>query len=269
MDGDASPWRGRRVLVAGCTGFLGSAVTRELIARGATVVGLVRNRHRAAVFSELIGAGKVRLVPGRVEDTARLHTEMAVHEVSAAFDLTGSDRGTTNLLRAAALYHPRVPVVTARPANQLRIAPNTPTPVPLGVARFGELFGPDRDLNGFVSQALGALLSGERPPRTDGPRRDFVFVRDAARACLALAEAVAVEGRSQDAAFRSGWEFGEPEVVAVLAGRTPVAPQETPPNPLGWQPEGTFAEALAETIDWHRALMRSRPDAGFSAARAA
>jgi NAD(P)-dependent dehydrogenase (short-subunit alcohol dehydrogenase family) len=181
MDGDASPWHGRRVLVAGCTGFLGIAVTRELVARGATVIGLVRDRSRAAVIADEIAAGTVRVVHGRVEDAARMHSAMAVHEVSAAFDFTGSDRGTTALLGAAALYHPRLPVVTARPANQLRINLDQKPPVPFGVARFGEL-------------AADAAADG-------------LTVGDAARACLALAEALAADGTSRDITFRPGGGF--------------------------------------------------------------
>lgn len=268
MDGDISPWHGRRVFVAGCTGFLGSAVTRELASRGATVVGLVRARYRAAVFARELEAGRLRLVDGRAEHAARLHAAMAVHEVSAVFDFTGSDRGSAALLKAALLHHPRIPVVTARPANLLRVSPDPSPPVPFGVARFGELFGPDRDRNGFVSRALDALLAGERP-RASGPGRDFVFVRDAARACLAVAEAVAVEGRSQDLTFCSGWEVSEPELAAALVGRTPITSRPTPTNPLGWQPAGTLAAALAETLDWHRDLLRLNHAEAREARRAA
>src|SRR4051794_12871585 len=64
MAEDTSFWRGRKALVTGCTGFLGGAVSRELLARGAVVVGLINERPAV----DLLGpryAGRVHLVRGR------------------------------------------------------------------------------------------------------------------------------------------------------------------------------------------------------------
>ena len=115
-------WRGRRVLVTGCTGFLGRTVTRELLARGAIVAGLVRERRRAVEFSQEISEGRFHVVHGYVEDAIRLHTAMALHEVSAVFhlataDAQGNDRGTAAVRRAAILYHSKVPVIVAAPTD--------------------------------------------------------------------------------------------------------------------------------------------------------
>ena len=44
-------WRGRRVFVTGCTGFLGSWLTAALIERGAAVVGLVRQQEPESQLS--------------------------------------------------------------------------------------------------------------------------------------------------------------------------------------------------------------------------
>ena len=46
-------WQGRSVLVTGCTGLLGSAMTRSLVDLGANVVGLIRDTvPRSGLFTE-------------------------------------------------------------------------------------------------------------------------------------------------------------------------------------------------------------------------
>ena len=49
-------WHGRRVFITGCTGFLGSWLTAALLERGASVVGLVREREPQ---SELVRSGLI------------------------------------------------------------------------------------------------------------------------------------------------------------------------------------------------------------------
>ena len=258
-----SPWRGRRVLVTGCTGFLGGAVARELFAQGAEVVGLVHERPAPDLFGADQG-GRVHLIHGRTDNVFRLHSAMAVHEVAAVFHLAAhdpfaADRGTHAVLQAAKLYSRRVPVVTARPHQPLALArPDEPSDDRLRVARFGEVFGPgDRKLFRVVpATALGLLTgaAGAVPP--DGPPRDFVFVRDAARACLRAAEAAA-----GDYPFRSGWLLTDRQMAAavrdVYAAR-PVVPPDSAPvaNPLGWLPEQSLDETLGATVAWYREFLR-------------
>jgi nucleoside-diphosphate-sugar epimerase len=258
MEAATSPWHGRRALVTGCTGFLGGAVTRELVRLGATVVGLVRNPSRGSEYVREVASGRIRLVYGRVEDSARLHAAMAVHEVSAVFELTDSGKGLDSATRAAGLYHARVPVVAARPTFQLRIAGGDATgPTPLGVARFGELFGPrDRKQTRLVPRTAPALLAGETPALTDGPARDFVFVRDAARACLLLAEEVGRAGHALDCTFRSGWELTDRGMARLLSdvvgANGPEFGASELNNPCGWRPELALTQTLAETLAWYK-----------------
>lgn len=262
MNPHVSAWCGRRVLVTGCTGFLGSAVTRELLDRGATVVGLVRNRAGGREFAVERDTGRFRIVHGRVEDSVQLHAVLAVHEVSAVFHHASAEAFA--VFRAAALYHPRLPVVMARPAEQLRLAvEGDAPPVPLGVARFGELFGGrDRKADRVVPRTAMALLAGKRVAASAGPARDFVFVRDAARACLRLAEAVGAEARPLDCTFRSGWAFTESAmaglVADVFAGRGQDVLRSEVSNPLDWQPATPLAAALSETIEWYRESVQMR-----------
>ena len=281
MEPHLEPWRERRVLVTGCTGFLGLAVTRELLDRGAIVAGLVRERQRASEFAPEISSGQFHIVHGRVEDAIRLQGAMALHEVSAIFHLTpthpfGNDRGTAAVLLAASLYHPRVPVVVARPTAGLRLASSEPTSsVLLGIARFGELFGPrDRKESHIVPRTIAALLRDETPHAEDGPSRDFIFVRDAARACLAVAELTGSEGAPQDLTFRSGWQHTDREMIdlvrAACEGQRLADREADPPlNPPGWQPATTLDEALGETIAWHRTRMESSKQGQIPERRAA
>jgi len=268
---DTSPWQGRRVLVTGCTGFLGGCVTRELLDRGATVVGLLRDRTGGAAFASERTTKQFFPVHGLVEDATRLHSAMAVHEVSAVFHLAtsapfGSDRGTVSVLRAVALYHPRIPVVMARPSGQLRLVleDDDRPAISVGIARFGELFGGgDRKLFRLVPRTVLDLLTHNPATATDGPGRDFVWVRDAARACLAVAEAVGAGGEPLDFTFRTGWDFGERTMAGfieeVFAGRTPELPvSEAAVNPLGWQPTESLSQAIGGTIAWYREFVKTR-----------
>ncbi|MDB5306371.1 MAG: hypothetical protein JWO38_573 [Gemmataceae bacterium] len=297
MDEQSAHWRGRRVLVTGCTGFLGSAVVRELLTRGTEVVGLVRDRTAAGEFFRHQLAGRVHVVHGRTEDVFRIHSALAVYEARAVFHLAADpsqpDRGTAAVIESVRRYDPRIPVVVARPTGA-GLDPNPPTPfpqkdggedravpcsplrpgeepgegipVPLGVARFGEVFGGDRKTSRPVPAAVVAALTGDRPTtQADGPARDRVFVRDAARACVLLAEALLDRPAPQitDATFRSGWALTDREMTAavrdVVAGRVPQLPSADPPaNPLGWAPVVSFPDALGETIDWYRQLVRTR-----------
>src|SRR4029450_9879653 len=96
MNAETFSWRGRRVLVTGCTGFLGGAVARELFARGAEVVGLINEQPAPNLFGAQ--SGHVHFVRRRTDNVFRLHSAMAVHEVSAVFHLAAhegaEDRGT-------------------------------------------------------------------------------------------------------------------------------------------------------------------------------
>lgn len=254
MKEDTSHWQGRRVLLIGCTDFLGGAVTRELLGRGATVVGFVRERGGGAEFVREIAAGRFHLVHGDNRDAARLHSAMASHEVSAVFHLEETEPHSA--IRAAGLYHSRVPVISSRLPRQCSLASGEMRCPLVGIARFGELFGPnDRDTTRRVPRIALALLAGETPLPTTGTVRDYVFVRDAARACVGLAEAVGSAGHALDCTFRTGWEFSDAQMVkliaSTIAGLTPPV-SAAPTNPHGLSPELSLAAAFSETIHWYR-----------------
>ncbi len=80
-------WGGRSVLVTGCTGFLGSALTAELVARGADVVGLVRDQVPESALVRSGTFGRIKVVHGDLSDLALLTRALGEHEVDTVFHL--------------------------------------------------------------------------------------------------------------------------------------------------------------------------------------
>jgi CDP-glucose 4,6-dehydratase len=153
--------------------------------------------------------------------------------------------------------------------------------LPVAVTRFANLYGgADTNRSRLIPEAVCAALAG-RPPviRSDGsPERDFLYVEDAARAYLAIWEALG-RGEGGGEAFNAGG--GTPhrvgDVVALicrLAG-TAVAPdvrgEGTPHGEIdrqwvdatklqeltGWEPEIKLEDGLARTIEWYRSHPRA------------
>ena len=259
---DAPHWQGRRVLVTGCAGFLGGAVARAVLDRGADVVGLVHQsptdlpRYRAP--------GKFHTIRGRAEDTFRIYSALAVHEIDAVFHLaTGpvfaADRVAGAVVEAVRRFDSAIPVVIAHPDDGLRLAQQK-VPVPLGVARFGEVFGPG-DRKPF--RTVPATLNGDSR-RPDGSPRDFVYLDDAATACLALAEALTPHPSLRDETFRSGWSLTDRQMATAvrdaIEGRPALLLAAKPQtNPFDWQPSRSFADAMTETIAWYRPAEATSP----------
>ena len=87
MDLDFEFWRGRNVLVTGCTGLLGSWLTQTLVENGAQVVGLIRDW---VPQSWLVRSGtieRIRMVRGCVEDYALILRLLNEYEVDTVFHL--------------------------------------------------------------------------------------------------------------------------------------------------------------------------------------
>jgi len=114
-----------------------------------------------------------------------------------------------------------------------------------------------------VPRTVMGLLKGESTTPTDTRSCDFVFVRDAARACLLLAQEVGTQGESRDYTFRSGWERNDQQMAAltadIFAGNAPAETEVVQTNnPLGWQPSLTLNAAISETIAWYRESEQKR-----------
>jgi len=80
-------WKERNVLVTGCTGLLGSWLTKFLVEGGANVVGLIRD---LVPRSNLNGTGfkdKINTVRGEIEDYFLLERVLNEYEIDTVFHL--------------------------------------------------------------------------------------------------------------------------------------------------------------------------------------
>ena len=147
--------------------------------------------------------------------------------------------------------------------------------LPVATTRFANIYGGgDRNPSRLIPEAIAAALAGRAPViRSDGsPERDFLYVEDAVRAYLAIANEL--PGGASGEAFNAGGDrpHAVGSVVATvcrLAG-TDVEPdirgQGTPSGEIdrqyvdstklraltGWRPQVSLEEGLRRTIDWYR-----------------
>ena len=80
-------WKDRNVFVTGCTGLLGSWLTKALVERGADVVGLIRD---LVPKSNLNWSGfndKITIVRGEIEDYSLLERIINEYEIDTVFHL--------------------------------------------------------------------------------------------------------------------------------------------------------------------------------------
>jgi CDP-glucose 4,6-dehydratase len=86
MTAEAS-WRDRRVFVTGATGLLGGWLVQALLARGAHVVGLVRDRvPRSRLVAERV-IDRIDVVWGDVTDYLGVERALAEYEIECVFHL--------------------------------------------------------------------------------------------------------------------------------------------------------------------------------------
>lgn len=148
--------------------------------------------------------------------------------------------------------------------------------LPVTITRFGNLFGPgDSNFNRLIPGTIRSVIRGENPViRSDGQStRDYVYVEDAARAYLLVAESMANDPSSVlGNAFNFSYEspLSTLEVVdKILAHmeRRDLKPRiensainEIPHQyltaskarkKLGWRPIFGFDEGLDKTIPWY------------------
>jgi CDP-glucose 4,6-dehydratase len=290
MDHPDAFWRDRRVFVTGCTGFLGTWVVRELLARGAVVTGLVRDR---VPPSELIRDrlfNAVRVVRGRVEDRGRVQQVLAIHEIDTVFHLAGpaSDpaRFDLPLYAAAREAIPAgrviVPVGTKDAAREtLAVGYAAAARFPIIPAKLPTVFGGgDRGRNTFVARSARALAAGQPVPLASGEERSepHLYAADAARGLLTVAETIARTATAEFGLVSDEFRIAchpavtAADVVAALADAVTISFAEPESGPAGTvlgAPATPLSVAAADTLAWYRSAPRSLafPDAALADVR--
>ena len=320
--GDGS-WSGRCVLVTGATGIVGSWLVKELLARQATVVVLVRD---ADPQSELVRSGDIRrtvVVQGELEDPRAAERAVNEHEVDTIFHLGAQTlvgaahrnplatfeanvRGTYNVLdaahRHAALVQAvvvassdkaygesdRLPYTEDMPldgrhpyevskvcAELLSLSYHHTYGVPVAIARCANVYGGgDLNWSRIVPGTIRSLHRSEPPVlRSDGTYvRDYLYVKDAARSYLLLAEALAA-GSAAGESFNFGTDSpftvrSLVDRIAALMGCDGIDPvildnavgeihaqtldAGKARRQLGWDAAYDLERGLTETIEWYR-----------------
>jgi len=331
-------YRGRKVVVTGADGFIGSHVVEVLIEAGADVTALaLYNAFDSHGWLDDIAPevrGSVRLVRGDVRDPGfvmrllsgqdicmHLAALIAIpysYEAPQSYVATNVT-GTLNVLEAARA-HGLFRVVHTSTSEVYGTALATPMPeshplqgqspysaskigadmmaeafarsfdLPVVILRPFNTFGPRQSERAVISSTIRQAIDPACPAIRMGdlsPERDFTFVKDTARAFLAVGIA---DGLAYGTAYNGGTgravTIGQTaEIIQRLSGTNKAIETEAarirPANSevralladntrireaAGWQPEHSLEDGISKTIDWWRSRMASgkaRSDASY------
>lgn len=148
--------------------------------------------------------------------------------------------------------------------------------LPVAVGRFGNIYGGgDLNWSRLIPNTIRRLLSNESPlirmPDKGNFMRDFLYVKDAAHAYIAMFEGLArpeVHGEAFNFAMGGSWTVLEVvqklqqlmncehiETVIMNQSHGEIWHQqvsaEKAQKMLGWSPRYSFDKGLAETIEWY------------------
>jgi len=80
-------WKDKNVFVTGCTGFLGSWLTKALVERGANVVGLIRDLVPRSNLNRSGFKDRINVVRGELENYFTLERILNEYEINTVFHL--------------------------------------------------------------------------------------------------------------------------------------------------------------------------------------
>jgi NAD dependent epimerase/dehydratase family len=241
-------WRGRRTLVLGCTGFLGTHVVRALIERGADVTGLIRDSQRPSEFFADNLHRRIRVVRGPAEPQ-RLRSLIAIHGPAAVFQLAAvsgqshaKHRITAEFLRAVARLSPSLPVVVpvARTDSPVQFRNPPLGRMRVGFVRLPTLFGAGNTAaDSWASRLFAAAARGRAlaAPDRDEP---LTWAADAADALLEAAEWLTELAEPP----ANGLWHEPPATTTARELRDRVADPRHPPH-------DALDRIAAHTLDWY------------------
>lgn len=257
---------GKRALVTGASGFVGSHLIAELLARGAEVVAVSRVAHPLArrgvtwIQADLERPGTAESIVDRARPDLVFHLASAVtgrrdldvvaptlqvNLVAGVRLLVAASRaGVERVVLAGSMEEPDVvagevpasPFAAAKAAQSLYAGFfHAVHGLPVVVARIFMVYGPgQRDHSKLVPYAILEGLAGH-PARLASCDRpiDWIFVEDVARGLAALAAAPGLDGESFDLGSGETVTVGEiaARVATALGAPAPLAGC-LPPRPL-------------------------------------
>lgn len=324
-DSQQNHWQDKRVLVTGCTGFLGAWLTDALLTLGADVVGLIRDDVPQSLLVRSGNIRRISVVRGSLCDYHLLDRTLAEYEIHTVFHLAAQTivgianrsplstfetniRGSWLLLEAAR-HNPTVQAVVLASSEKAYGEP-TELPfhegmplqgrhpydvskscadliaqsyahtydLPVAVTRCSNLYGGgDLNWNRLLPGTIRSVLRGERPIiRSDGTfKRDYLFVDDAVRGYLTLAEALAVPqlhgeyfnfGMGQPSSALEVVETvikvsAHPDLQPIILNEVKNEIKDEYLSPakaarlLDWTPTYPLEKGLAKTMDWYRSFL--------------
>jgi nucleoside-diphosphate-sugar epimerase len=228
----ADDWAGRKVLITGGTGFIGSRLVGRLNELGAKT-HLVSRRPDPAVPSSVVSSTVDLTDPTACVALMRAHQpEVVFHLASEVSGVREVDRVVpmmqanlgiaVHLLAAVAQEVPHARIVLAgsieETLHEARLAPTSPYAaakgaatsyatmfaflwgLPVSVLRIGMVYGPGQsDRSKLIPSVTTALLRGDSPPVSSGKRLvDWVFIDDVVDAFLCAAQAMTPPGAVVD-----------------------------------------------------------------------
>lgn len=213
-----------------------------------------------------------------VMEVCRLHRELVGRIVVASSDKAYGAKETLPYVEDMPLEG-RHPYEVSKTCTDLIVQSYCHTyGFPATVARFGNVYGGgDLNWSRIVPETVRALLEGRRPViRSDGTFiRDYVYVKDVARAYLRMAERMD-DPQVRGEAFNFSGEKPTSvlelvDVLRGLLGREDLTPDirntargeikdqflsaAKARERLGWTPDYDLEAGLRETIDWYRAYL--------------